>query len=55
MRDSHQHLNITLEEWAAFTDDFRQTLDKFKVPAAEEAELSAIVGSTHGEMVTDRG
>ena len=31
--------------------DFRQTLDKFKVPAAEQAELITIVGST-STMVT---
>src|SRR5437879_11418388 len=46
MRDSHSHLNITPREWEAFMDDFRQTLDKFKVPAAEQAELRAIVQST---------
>lgn len=35
MRDSHQHLLITAEEWEAFLDDFQQTLDKFGVPQAE--------------------
>ncbi len=34
MLESHQHLNITPNEWAAFMDDLQQTLDKFKVPAA---------------------
>ena len=51
MRDSHQHLNITPKEWEAFMDDFQQTLDKFKVPAAEQAELTAIVQSTYGDIV----
>ena len=51
MRDSHQHLNITPKEWDAFMDDFQQTLDKFKVPAAEQAELKAIVQSTYGDIV----
>ena len=51
MRDSHQHLKITPGEWEAFMDDFRQTLAKFSVPPAEQAELEAIVQSTYGEIV----
>jgi hemoglobin len=42
---------ITPQEWAAFMDDFQQTLDKFKVPAAEQVELRAIVQSTYGDIV----
>ena len=51
MRESHEHLNITPKEWDAFMDDFQQTLDKFSVPAAEQAELKAIVNSTYGDIV----
>ena len=51
MAESHRHLNITPQEWEAFMDDFQQTLDKFKVPAAEQAELRAIVQSTYGDIV----
>ena len=51
MADSHRHLNITPKEWDAFMDDFKQTLDKFNVPAAEGAELRAIVESTYGDIV----
>ena len=51
MRDSHSHLNITPKEWEAFMDDLQQTLDKFKVPAVEQAELRAIVQSTYGDIV----
>ena len=54
MRDSHQHLNITPKEWEAFMDDFQQTLDKFKVPAAEQAELKAIVQSTYADIVVGK-
>ena len=32
-------------------DDFQQTLDKLKVPAAEQGELKAIVHSTYGDIV----
>jgi hemoglobin len=51
MPDSHRHLNITPSEWDAFMDDFQQTLDKFNVPAAEQAELKAIVNSTYSDIV----
>jgi hemoglobin len=45
MRDSQRHLLINATEWDAFLDDFQQTLDKFGVPQAEQAELKAIVAS----------
>ena len=51
MRESHEHLNITPKEWDAFMDDLQQTLDKFKVPAAEQGELKAILNSTYGDIV----
>ena len=54
MRDSHQHLNITPGEWDAMMDDFQQTLNKFEVPAPEQAELKAIVQSTYGDIVVTR-
>ncbi len=51
MRDSHVHLEITEFEWQSFLDDLRQTFDKFEVPAAERAELLAIVESTKSDIV----
>lgn len=54
MRDSHQALNITPREWEAFMDDLQQSLDKFKVPATEQAELTAIVQSTYGDIVVNK-
>ena len=51
MADSHQHLKITAGEWEAFLDDFRETLDKFNVPAKEQAELFAIVDTTRTDIV----
>jgi hemoglobin len=53
MADSHTHLKITSKEWEAFLDDLQQTLDKFAVPTAEQAELKAIVNSTRSDIVTD--
>jgi len=51
MKESHQHLGITTTEWEAFLDDLQQTLDKFAVPAAEQAEIKAIVVSTRADIV----
>jgi hemoglobin len=42
------------KEWDAFMDDFQQTLDKFDVPAAEQAELKVIVNSTYGDIVVSK-
>jgi hemoglobin len=51
MQESHQELRITAREWEAFVEDLRQTLDKFGVPPAEQAELQAIVASTRADIV----
>jgi hemoglobin len=51
MKDSHQDLMITAAEWDAFLDDLQQTLDKFAVPQAEQAEIKAIIDSTRADIV----
>jgi hemoglobin len=51
MGDSHRHLLINEEEWAAFMSDVQQTLDKFDVPQEEQDELKAIVESTKESIV----
>lgn len=52
MSDSHKHLKITENEWAAFCKDFDDTMNNFNVPEAERAELFAIVQSTKSDIVT---
>src|SRR5205823_719917 len=51
MAESHADMKITGKEWEAFMDDFQQTLDKFAVPAEEQAELKTIVNSTRSDIV----
>src|SRR5574341_974656 len=46
MKESHSTFHISEKEWDAALLDFRASLDKFKVPAAEQRELVAIVEST---------
>jgi hemoglobin len=48
MKESHE---ITATEWEAFLDDLKQSLDKFGVPSAEQAELQAIVATTRADIV----
>ena len=51
MKESHARLNINERQWQAMVADFRATLDKFKVPAAEQNELVKIVESTKKDIV----
>ena len=51
MLKAHEHLSITEAEWDAMLSDFKGSLDHFKVPEAEQAELFAIVESTKGDIV----
>ena len=51
MKSSHAHLRITEREWQAMLDDFRSTLEKFSVPAAQQEELVAIVNGTKADIV----
>ena len=51
MKPSHAHLNISAKEWDVMAREFQVSLDKFKVPAAEQKELFDIVGKTKADIV----
>jgi hemoglobin len=51
MKEAHRNLHITEREWDAMVHDFVETLDEYKVPKAEQAELLTIVGSTKKDIV----
>ncbi len=51
MKDSHAHLHITEAEWDRMAAIFQQILDRYAVPAVEQQELFAIVGSTKADIV----
>jgi hemoglobin len=55
MKTAHANFRITQKEWDALKADFKATLDAFKVPAAEQKELFAIVESTKGDIVVEAG
>ena len=44
-------LNISEREWQAMVADFRKSLNKFKVPRAEQNELIALVDTTKNDIV----
>jgi hemoglobin len=51
MKESHAHLNISEKEWQAMLADFRQSMNKYGVPAKEQEELVTIVESTKRDIV----
>jgi hemoglobin len=51
MKEAHAHLNISEAEWSVMAGEFKKSLDKFKVPAAEQQELFDIVGTTKPDIV----
>ena len=51
MKDSHAHLNISEKEWDVMAKEFQVSLNKYKVPAAEQKELFDIVGKTKADIV----
>jgi hemoglobin len=51
MKDAHAHLNISESEWGIMAAEFKKSLDKFKVPAAEQNALFEIVGKTKPDIV----
>jgi hemoglobin len=51
MKASHAQLNISEKDWQAMLADFSKTLNKFKVPAAEQGELVTIVNSTKSQIL----
>jgi hemoglobin len=51
MKESHAHLNISEKEWEVMAAEFKRSLEKFKVPAAEQKELFEMVGKTKADIV----
>ncbi len=51
MKESHAHLNISEKEWSVMAKEFQKSLNKFKVPAAEQKELFDMVGKTKADIV----
>ena len=51
MKESHKGMKITMTQFNAVANDLAASLDKFKVPAKEKAELLTAVASASKDMV----
>jgi hemoglobin len=51
MKMSHKGMGITEGDWQTFISHVKATLDKFKVPVTERAEVLAFVESTKQDIV----
>lgn len=51
MKTSHKGLGITEDDWQAAVADLVQTLNKFKVGAAEQRDLAAALGTIKPDIV----
>ena len=51
MPETHKGMRITDAEFDALAGDLKASLEKFKVPDQEQAELLTIVGSTRSQIV----
>ena len=52
MKVAHAKLNISEKEWKYMMADFQESLNKFKVPSKEQAELFDIMEKTKPHVVT---
>jgi hemoglobin len=51
MLDTHRGMKVTAGEFDAVLQDLEATLDEFKVPRAEQDELTALLLPMRGEIV----
>jgi hemoglobin len=51
MRASHEGLGITEDDWKIAVKLLTETLDKFKVPKAEQDELAKLLGTLKPDIV----
>lgn len=51
MKTSHRGMGISQSDWKTFIGHVEATLDKFRVPARERAEVLAFVDSTKADIV----
>ena len=52
MKTVHKSMGITDAQFDAVVEDFKKTLDKFRVPSTEQAELTAILAPMRADIVT---
>ena len=51
MKTSHKGMGVSESDWRSFIGHLEATLDSFKVPAGERAEVLAFVDNTQRDIV----
>jgi hemoglobin len=51
MKTSHRGMGISDGDWHAFIGHVERTLDEFRVPSAERAEVLAFIESTKRDIL----
>ena len=51
MKTSHRGMRVSESDWRRFIGHVQATLDSFKVPATERAEVLAFVESTKQDIM----
>ncbi|MEJ2157275.1 MAG: group 1 truncated hemoglobin [Desulfobacteraceae bacterium] len=51
LKEAHQHLGIIEKEWTALIKIFHDSMDSFKVPAKEQAEIIAILEASKADVM----
>ncbi len=51
MKISHKGMGVSESDWRSFIGHLEATLDSFKVPAGERAEVLAFVDNTQPDIV----
>ena len=52
MKESHDHLNITEEEWDRMVVIFKDVMDEHLVPGPEQKDLLELIGTTKTDIIT---
>lgn len=51
MKEAHHPLKVTAADWETMTGELKKSLDKYKVPAAEQEELIELFNETKEDIV----
>lgn len=51
MKEAHEPFKISADEWEIMTGELKKSLERFKVPPAEQEELLELFGETRDDIV----
>lgn len=51
MKEAHEPLKISPQEWEVMTGELKKSLDKYKVPAQEQTELLDLFSQTKDDII----